>query len=237
MSGDPHAFTVHAMAHFRERILKLATGRFERYHELIAQGHVELMHGLGPQPSYLQLVAWGAMVQVQPVHFLDAYEGHRPTAEGLEYLLYDERHHLIMIRADRYEQVMAKVEDSNRIAAEAALVNFGYELELGVKRESTLSGDAPELQGQEAAIKRVEARGYLSLDRFQTLYKVEFDELILSGVLRYQEHRDPDRVTNIEVGPKARHCLLCSTRWQTFFVRPGMADELYRLCAVEVREV
>jgi len=235
VSGDPHGLTVHVMAHFPERILKMAPGRFERYHQLIAQGHVELIRGLGPQPSYLQLMAWGWMVQVRPVHFLDAYEGHRPTAEGLEYLLYDEHHHLIMIRTDRYEQVMAKVEDSKRIAAEAATVNFGYELELGFNRGFMLSGDAPELEGQEAAIKRVEARGYLSLDRFQTLYKVEFDELILSGVLRYQEHRDPDRISNIQVGPKARHCLMCSSRWQTFFVRPGMADELYRLCTMEVR--
>ncbi len=76
-----------------------------------------------------------------------------------------------------------------------------------------------------------------TLDRFMDRYKVGRDELHVSGVLRYLEHRDPDAIADVDVGPKARHCLLCSTRWQTFFVRPGMAEALYRLTLVEVREV
>jgi hypothetical protein len=225
------------MSAFHERILKLAPGRFERYHQLIAQGHVELMHGCGPQPNYLQLVAWGWMVQERPVHFLDAYEGHRPTTEGLHYLLYDERCHLIMIRADRYGEVMARISDANNVAAEAAMVNFGFQLELARSRGFHYAEGEAHPEGLEEAIARYERRGYWTLDRFMDRYKVERDELHVSGVLRYVEHRDPDAVANIAVGTKARHCLLCSTRWQTFFVRPGMAEELYRLTLVEVREV
>lgn len=58
--------------------------------------------------------------------------------------------------------------------------------------------------------------------------------LVGRGMLRYLECRDPGKPRLPDVGHKAVHCLLCSTRWQTFFVRPGMEQALLDLCKVDV---
>jgi hypothetical protein len=195
---------------------------------------VELFHGLGPQPSVNQLVAWGWMEQEHPVDFLDAYHGCRPTAVGLKYLLYDERYHLVMIRKEHVEMVWAKIKDASQIALEQAMADHSFEISLARGRGWTPNAVEFDAAGLERAIERYERRGYITLERFQTTHKVEHNELILSGVLRYLEHRDPEKIASLDVGPKARHCLMYSTRWKTIFVKPGMSSELYRLIAVEV---
>lgn len=220
-----------------ERILKLAPDRPTRRLHLVHSGHVELERYGHHEPTFARLEAWGWLERHTPVHFLDAYDGYRPTRAGQKYLLYEEQHHLLMLRKRYVEEVRAKARDELSIATEAAIVSFRYELELANRRGFTQADDAPELVGQQAAIARFEARGYMTLDRFMTMYKLSSDALIVCGVLRYLDHRAPDKIANIDVGPKARHCLMCSTRWQTFFVRPGMAEELRALFAVEVRWV
>lgn len=218
-----------------DRILKCTPGRPLRRLHLLHRGHVELEFYSSAEPTIARLVAWGYLERHTPVDFLDAYDGYRPTKAGQKYLLYKEEHHLLMLRRQYVTELQDKASKELMIELDMAMVPFWYEWDLAVKRGWTFKGLAPDLEGEKAAITRYEARGYMTLDRFQTMYKLNFDDLIVCGVIRYLEHRDPDKMANVDVGAKARHCLLCSTRWQTFFVRPGMADELYALCGVEVR--
>lgn len=188
--------------------------------------------GNAPQPSYTQLVAWGWVQREQPVDFLDAYVGYRPTEVGRKYFLYDEQYHLLFIRKEQIATVEARITDSLNIATEAAMASVSFQGQLARARGWVPAPLVYELAANEAALARYERRGFISLDRFQTMYKYSFDELIVCGILRYLEHRDPEKMANIVVGDKARHCLICSSRWQVFLVRPGMADDLAALCRV-----
>ncbi len=216
------------------RILQMTPGRDERRLKLIWKGHVELCSS-GTLADLAELAKWGWMVRHEPVHPLDVYYGYRPTKEGLKYLIHDEKYHLILIKKKYVEAVNARVLDAANIMLEHAMASFGAEVSAARARGwEPPSDDEVPTEGLVAAIARYERRGYMTLDRFKALHKLGHEYLIVSGVLRYIEKRDPTKLSDIDVGWKARHCLLCSTRWQTFFVQPRMQQALLELCRVEV---
>lgn len=184
-------------------------------------------------PSFAQLAAWGWMERHEPVDPLDDYDGYRPTKEGSIHLIHDEKYHLILIKKEHVEAVHNRVLGAANVMLDAAMASHMFKVRSMRERGWRPDENAKELPGFEAALARHIRRGYMPLERFQDLYGIGHDQLIVAGVLRYLEHRDPEKIPNIDVGHKARHCLMCSTRWQTFFVRPGMEDELLGLCSVD----
>lgn len=211
------------------RILKLIAARPARRLELIHRGYVDLDNLVSPRP-YKAMVSWGWLVQHQPVHFLDAYEGYRPTHVGLTYLLHEDEHHLIMVRPAKVAEVNERLMTYTQAQAEGALVNLAYEFAQAEARGWSAQGD--DLPGAEEAVARLQRRGYVLLQDFQQRHGIGTDELIVSGVLRYLEHRSAGRLPNMDVGPKAKHCLMCSTRWQRLFVRPDMESTLLELISI-----
>ncbi len=217
------------------RILKLTPGRDERRLKLIWKGHVELHQGSGYLPDFQQMARWGWLEKHEPVDRLDAYYGYRPTALGLEYMMYDEKYHLILVKKEHVEAASDRALEALEVMLESSFVTFGMELRAHPEVwTEALTDELPEPL-LHRAIERYERQGYMTLDRFKTLHSLDHEELIVCGILRYLEHRDPGKVPDQDVGPKAKHCLMCSSRWQTFFVRPGMEKALVELCKVEVR--
>ncbi|MBK8612513.1 MAG: hypothetical protein IPN85_03330 [Flavobacteriales bacterium] len=220
-----------------ERILKLAHGRPTRRLELIHQGHVDLydlvtIYGV----AYPRLASWGLLAKLEPVHFLDAYEGYRPTAAGEAYFLHDEPHHVIVCRKNKVQELQDRAMDALKVDCEAAMVSFVADLkadqERGWKYAST---DEATHQQRDRAQARYVARGYMPLKRFQDKHDLSHDELHVAGVLRYLQPRDPNTVPHTVVGAKAKDCLLLSTKWQLILVKPGQEEELLRRCAIAER--
>lgn len=214
------------------RILKLAPQRDQRRLERIHRGYVELA-GFRGAYAFPVLSAWGWLEKQEPVNWLDAYDGYRPTRTGLEHLHYDEAHHLILIRPSQVELVSQHLLKHAEVQAEAALVELSYEVALAKARGWNYEDEPGEPLGAEEAAARLERRGYEPLGAFIRRNNLSMDELVVAGVLRYLEHRDPEQVANIDVAPKAMHCLMLSTRWQRIFVRPGMAEALLQLVAID----
>lgn len=218
------------------RILKLAPRRDDRFRQLVAQGHCELNQAICPKPTYGQLVAWGWVERTGPVDFLDAYEGYRPTAAGRTYLLYDEAHHLLAVRKEHVEYVRARILEAMSIGMEGNMVAYTYRIALARER-----GWRPDPEAQLPVLEAAQLawytrRGYQELDEFLFKRYLSFDELIVSGVLRYCDEVAPFAIDTYVVAPKGRSYLLYSKRWRAMFVRPGMAEALYKLVAVEVLE-
>ena len=181
--------------------------------------------GNDPLPSHSQLVAWGWIKRAQPIDFLSAYVAYRPTEVGRKYFLYDEQYHLLFIRKEQIATVEARITDSLNIATEAAMASVSFQGQLARARGWVPAPLVYELAANEAALARYERRGFISLDRFQTMYKYSFDELIVCGILRYLEHRDPEKMANIVVGDKARRCLICRSLSQVFLPVSGMVAD------------
>lgn len=217
-----------------DRILKLAPGRPARRLELIHQGHVDLYdlvttHGV-PYPS---LAAWGLLAQLEPVHFLDAYYGYRPTTAGESYFLHDEQHHVIVCRKNKVQELQDRAMAVLRVDCEAAMVSFVADLKADKERgwKYTAMDEATDQQRDRAQARYV-ARGYMPLKHFQDKYDLSHDALHVAGVLRYLQPRDPNTVPNTVLGSKAKDCLLLSTKWQLILVKPGQEEELLRRCAI-----
>lgn len=214
------------------RILKLSPNRDLRRLELIHRGYVEISSMFGSYLPYARMAQWGWLVKHEPVDLLDAYEGHRPTKAGLAYLHYDEAHHLILVRPSKVEEVTQRYYTATEVLSRHTMAAFEMEMRSATARGFKYDPEWHDLPGKEVALERLAARGFLLLTRFQERHRLTFEELIVSGVLRYLEHRDPDKIPNIDVGPKAKHCIMCSTRWQEFFVRPGMEVALLDLISI-----
>ena len=221
-----------------ERSLKLTRGRALRRLELIHQGHVDLydlatIYGV----TYQNLVGWGLLEQKQPVHWLDAYNGYRPTPAGEAYFLHDEEHHVILCRKNKLKELTTRATDVVEVEYEATMVSFAADLRAAKERGWTYtSTDAATQQQRDRAQARYTARGYMPLAQFQKKYDTSYDELHVAGVLRYLQPRDPNTVPNTVVGPKAKDCLLLSTKWQLITVKPGQEAELWRRCAIVERD-
>lgn len=222
---------------YYKRILKLAPNRDLRRLELIHRGYVEISTMFGSYLPYTRMAQWGWLAKHEPVAFFDAYDGHRPTKEGLAFLRYEEAHHLILVRPSKVEEVRKRYYAATEELFRHTMATFEMEMRSATARGFTYDPDRCDLPGKAEALERLAARGFLLLERFQEMHDITFEELIVCGVLRYLEHRDPDKIPNIDVGPKAKHCIMCSTRWQTFFVRPGMEQALLDLCKVEIHYI
>lgn len=217
---------------WRERILKLTPGRDERRLKLIGKGHVELRYGSGPMPGFDQLERWGWLEKHEPVDFLDDYYGYRPTALGLEYLIHDEKYHLILIKKEHVEAVHTRVMKATEVMFEAIMATFFEELQA----HPELRMDEPQVQPLRRAIRRYERQGYMTLERFFERNKgLDREQLVVCGIIRYPEFLEEEAATDMDVWPKARHCLRYSKRGQTYLVRPGMEQALLDLCHAEVR--
>lgn len=89
-------------------ILKLTPGRHERRLRVIARGAQELNSFVAGAPSdwYRHLCMWGLIEKAVPVHFLDDYEGYRPTRRARRVLRYDAQYHLIFVERRAVQALM-----------------------------------------------------------------------------------------------------------------------------------
>lgn len=87
-------------------------GRLERMLKYMQRGHVDLaeIHRLGP--TYAMLEQWGLLARADVDRGSDAYAGYRPTAEGLPHFIVDEAHHLIMVRREAQDALIARNEQA-----------------------------------------------------------------------------------------------------------------------------
>lgn len=218
------------------RILKLIPGRDARRLKLIWKGHEELNSFMGISGrSAPELIRWGLLYRLPTVHGLDAYGGLRPTKSGVEYFIHDEEFHLILVRKEKAEELRERSRCALNIQLEASSVNFGYQMELAVKKGFRyVPPDKEFLTLQRQAEQRYVKRGFLPLDVFRARYDLSFDTLVVAGVLRYLDRKDPEKIAAYVVGAKAKTLLLMSTRWQLTFVRPGMVEQLLELCKVDL---
>jgi hypothetical protein len=220
---------------FYPPILTLAPGRAGRRLALVHRGLVELndftTRGLGPQ--YAQLERWGLIVSMPEKHMLDAYRGYRPTPKGQAFMMYDESFHLIMVRKNKVKELEARVQDESKVRHEAIWASFGVEVASAVARGFSITPPDPTfLAAKDRALIQYVRRGYRPLDEFRTLYDLSSDELIVAGVLRHLEHRDPTKQAVLVVGAKAKDCLFLSSRWQFILVKPGMEHTFLERCAI-----
>lgn len=211
-------------ADFKNRILKLRPGRDDRRLVLIHRGHVELRNLIFMYSvNYGQLCRWGLLEQHYPVHFLDAYDGHRPTKAGMEYFLYEEEFHLILCRKSRVHVLQDRATREREVGFAAAMADFAAEVQA-----ARASGWRPDLHKPKdpkraVVLRRYEAKGYLHLDGFLQRHGLNHDELVVAGVLRYKNTTTGPLLI---VGPKGKPCLLLSSRWQLLLVRPGQEQAL-----------
>lgn len=214
------------------RILKLIRNRPLRRLELIHRGYVEPVERFGGSVLPV-MAAWGWMEYQEPVHWLDAYDGYRPTKAGLEHLHYDEAHHLIVIRPSKAEGVAQRYMKHLEVQVEAAMVNLSAEIALAKARGWTYEKAPGAPAGTDEAVARMVHRGYEPLEAFNRRHDVSQDELVVAGVLRYAEGRKVDSLARLTIGPKAKHCLMHSARWHQIYVRPGMSEALLALVNIE----
>ncbi|MCW5898691.1 MAG: hypothetical protein KIT10_05420 [Flavobacteriales bacterium] len=217
-----------------KRILefKLPPGRNERWLKLIWKGHVDLLDRCRLTPSLYQLAAWGWMQRHDPVHPMDPYKGYRPTCAGLEYLLFDENYHLILIKKQYVEAVEKRVMRSVEIEYEEAVADYFYRRSLEGERALPEYPMGLDEASWNEVRNRYVRKGYLCMKEFRASYGHSRDDLVVFGVLRYKDNEHAP--VSIRIGEKAKHCLMYSRRWRTVFVRPGMLNNLVSLCHVQV---
>ena len=183
-----------------------------------------------------EFIRWGLLYRLPVVHWLDAYDGVRPTKEGEKYFIHEEAFHLILVRKGKVDELQERSCKELASATEVAAANVGLELQMATANGFHVEMPDPKFIEQQIQVElRYMKRGFMRLDTFLECHELSTHKLIVAGVLRYLDRRGPAKDAIIVVGDKAKSMLMLSTRWQMIMVKPGMVDKLLALCQVELR--
>lgn len=162
-------------------ILKMIPGRHDRRLKLICKGHEELNGFMGISGRIArELIRWGLLYRLPAVHYLDAYEGLRPTRLGTTYFIHDEEFHLIFVRKGKADELRKRSKDQLDIELEASSVNWGYQLDLAKVKGFHFAPIDPAFQEMQVQTEqRYVKRGYLPLYEFIARYGLTFDTLVV----------------------------------------------------------
>lgn len=87
-------------------------GRLEQMQRHLQRGHVDLAEFYQFGPTCKMLERWGLLARADVDRGSDAYAGYRPTTEGLPHFIVDEAHHLIMVRREAKDALIARHEQA-----------------------------------------------------------------------------------------------------------------------------
>jgi hypothetical protein len=150
---------------------------------------------------------------------------------GAKYFIHDEEFHLILVRKGKGDELRERALYGLKIETEIASVNFGLEMDLAKQRGYRYEAPDDAFLAMQAKVeKRYVKRGFLPLNVFIASHDLTSDTLVVAGVLRYLDRKNPERIANIVVGEKAKDLLLMSIRWQLTMVKPRMEEKLLERC-------